>query len=281
MLGAVPRLVDVGERTHNLTAEHVERALGPRTACIVPVHLYGRTVDMEPIMELARAAGVPVLEDACQAHGARYHEQRTGSIGDAGCFSFYPAKNLGCWGDGGALVTSRPEVADRVRLRRAHGERPRYHHIVPGRTARLDAIQAAVLRRKLPRLDTWNEERKAAAAVLRAALAGTRVAAPAPLVPGEDHVYHQFVVRTPRRDDLRAHLAERDVDSAIHYPVPIHRSAAYAGLGLGPGSLPVSERLAGEICSLPLHPGMSQEALESVSLAVQEFSEAAGEREAA
>lgn len=281
MVGAVPRLVDVDQETQNLTAGHVERALTPRTSCIVPVHLFGRTVEMAPIMEVAAAAGVPVLEDACQAHGARYGDQRAGAVGDAGCFSFYPGKNLGAWGDGGALVTSRPEVADRVRLLRAHGERPRYQHLVRGTTARLDAIQAAVLRRKLARLDRWNDERRALARALGTALTGTTVATPAPVRPGEDHVYHQFVVRTAERDRLRAHLADNGIASGIHYPVPIHRSPAYADLELGAGSLPIAERLSREICSLPLYPGMTGEAVERVSQAVHAFSVSARERDAA
>lgn len=281
MLGAVPRLVDVDVDTQNLTAECVMRSLGPRTACIVPVHIYGRTVDMEPILEVARAAGVPVLEDACQAHGARYGDRRAGSLGDAGCFSFYPGKNLGGWGDGGALVTSSPEIADRVRLLRAHGERPRYHHLVPGTTARLDAIQAAVLRVKLTRLEWWNEERRALARALRTALTGTSVRTPVPVSPGGDHVYHQFVVRCSERDRLRAHLAEHGIASGIHYPVPIHRTPAYGDLGLSAGSLPVAERLAGEICSLPLYPGMTGEAIERVSRAIHAFSAGTHKREAA
>jgi dTDP-3-amino-3,4,6-trideoxy-alpha-D-glucose transaminase len=281
VLGAMPRLIDVDERTQNITAEGVERSLSPRTACIVPVHLYGRTVDMEPILEVARAAGVPVLEDACQAHGARYLDGRAGAIGDAGCFSFYPGKNLGGWGDGGALVTSNPEIADRVRLLRAHGERPRYHHLVRGTTARLDAIQAAVLRIKLTRLEWWNEERRALARALRTALTGTSVATPLPVGPGEDHVYHQFVVRCSERDRLRAHLADHGIASGVHYPVPIHRTPAYADLGLGAGSLPVAEQLAGEICSLPLYPGMTGEAVERVSRAVHAFSAGTQQREAA
>lgn len=281
VLGAVPRLIDVDEQTQNLTAEGVEGSLSPRTACIVPVHLYGRTVDMEPIMEVARTVGVPVLEDACQAHGARYGDRRAGAIGDAGCFSFYPSKNLGGWGDGGALVTSSLEIADRVRLLRAHGERPRNHHLVRGTTARLDAIQAAVLRVKLARLERWNEERRALARALRIALTGTAVATPLPVSSGEDHVYHQFVVRSSERDRLREHLADHGIASGIHYPVPIHRTPAYADLGLGAGSFPVAERLAGEICSLPLYPGMTGEAVERVSSAVHAFPAGAHERDAA
>jgi dTDP-3-amino-3,4,6-trideoxy-alpha-D-glucose transaminase len=239
---------------------------------VIPVHLFGATVDMDPILELAREAGVHVLEDACQAHGARYRGRRVGTLGVLGCFSFYPAKNLGAWGDGGAVVTGVPELADRLRLLRSHGERPRYHHRVVGGTARLDALQAAVLRRKLTRLDDWNAERRRLGALLRGRLAQTVDPAQLPF-SGADHVYHLFVVRSRQRDALREHLAREGVASGIHYPVPIHRTGAYAGLGLGPGSLPVSEELAGRICSLPIFPGMTTGQLEQVVRTVESFSE--------
>jgi dTDP-3-amino-3,4,6-trideoxy-alpha-D-glucose transaminase len=230
------------------------------------VHLYGRTLDVEPILALARDAGLALIEDACQAHGAWVNGRRAGTIGDCGAFSFYPAKNLGAWGDAGALVTDDPELADKVRLLRSHGERPRYHHRVPGTTARLDGIQAAVLRVKLRRLEEWNDGRRAAAAALSAALPDARVGLPAPVSPGMDHVYHQFVVTTPDRDALRAHLAEQGVASAVHYPVPIHLTDAYADAYSGP--LPVAERLAGEVCSLPMHPGLGAEEIERIAAAV-------------
>jgi dTDP-3-amino-3,4,6-trideoxy-alpha-D-glucose transaminase len=360
-VGAVPVPVDVDPDSHLITAEIVARNLNPRVRCVIPVHLFGATVDMDPILELAREAGIHVLEDACQAHGARYRGRRVGTLGALGCFSFYPAKNLGAWGDGGAVVTSRPELADRVRLLRSHGERPRYHHRVIGATARLDALQAAVLRRKLTRLDDWNDERRRLGAELRAriATAGARIAGAAhraqvgariteawegparagagipgsdvpvagagaptpgagagpavadgvwglaaeggrrlpdggagalavdpvrppfpgalavePVHPpflGADHVHHLFVVRCEQRDALRQHLAERGVATGIHYPVPIHRTAAYADLGLAPGSLPVSEALAERICSLPMFPGMSSAELRQVAGAVASF----------
>jgi dTDP-3-amino-3,4,6-trideoxy-alpha-D-glucose transaminase len=159
-VGATPRLVDVDGDSHLITAEAVQAAIGPNVRCVIPVHLYGATVDMDPILTLAREAGISVLEDACQAHGARYKGRRVGTLGDAGCFSFYPAKNLGAWGDGGAVVTGRPELAARVRLLRAHGEGPRYHHQLVGVTGRLDALQAAILRRKLTRLEGWKADRR-------------------------------------------------------------------------------------------------------------------------
>jgi dTDP-4-amino-4,6-dideoxygalactose transaminase len=279
-VGAVPRVVDVDPQSHLITAEHVAAALGPRVRCVIPVHLYGATVELDPILELAREAGIHVLEDACQAHGARYRGRQVGTIGALGCFSFYPAKNLGAWGDGGAVVTAIPELADRVRLLRAHGERPRYHHRAIGTTARLDALQAAVLRRKLTRLDGWNDERRRLGVQLRARLeragetAGANPRAVDPVCappPHGDDVHHLFVVRCSERDALREHLAQAGVASAIHYPVPIHRTEAYADLGLAPGSLRVSETLAEQICSLPIFPGMNQAELERVASAVEGF----------
>lgn len=256
-VGATPKLVDVDENSHLITAEAIEGAMGPKVRCVIPVHLYGATVDMDPILTLAREAGISVLEDACQAHGARYKGRRVGTLGDAGCFSFYPAKNLGAWGDGGAVVTGSPDLAAQVRLLRAHGEGPRYHHQLVGVTGRLDALQAALLRRKLTRLEGWNADRRRIGEALRHGL--DAVVDPVRLPFAEaDHVYHLFVVRCGDRDGLREHLAERGVASAIHYPVPIHRTGAYESLGLGAGSLPVSERLAGEICSLPIFPGMNE-----------------------
>jgi dTDP-4-amino-4,6-dideoxygalactose transaminase len=271
MAGATPRFVDVDPVSGLLTAEIVERALDPRVRCVIPVHLYGATVDMDPLLEVARAARVAVIEDACQAHGARYRGRRVGALGDIGCFSFYPAKNLGAWGDGGAVVTNRPELAERVRLLRSHGERPRYRHRVIGSTARLDGLQAAVLRVKLRHLDGWNAQRRRAAAELRRALHGSGVLAPAGPVDGGDHVYHLFVVRFEYRDLLRAHLTARGIASAVHYPTPVHLTEAYGHLGYEPGSLPVAEEMTNQICSLPIFPGMNDAQIEAVASAVWEM----------
>ena len=274
-VGATPLIVDVDPDSHLLTAEIVAAAMRPSVRCVIPVHLFGATVDMDPILELTRAAGVPVIEDACQAHGARYHGRRVGSLGSLGCFSFYPTKNLGAWGDGGAVTTNETGLAERVQLLRAHGERPRYNHRVVGTTARLDALQAAVLRRKLSRLEGWNDERRRLGGALRERLS----AGPAAVDPVQapfadaDHVYHLFVVRCPERDALRAHLEAEGIASAIHYPQAIHRTEAYAHLGQAPGSLPVSERLTETICSLPLFPGMSEEELDRVADATLAFSQ--------
>ena len=284
-VGATPRLVDVDPETHLITADIVADAMNPRVRAIIPVHLFGTTVDMDPILALAQDAGVHVIEDACQAHGARYRDRRVGSLGVFGCFSFYPTKNLGAWGDGGAVTTNVPELAERVRLLRAHGENPRYVHNIVGTTARLDALQAAVLRRKLLRLDGWNDERRRIGAAMRAALAAaldgdatielTRL----PFADA-DQVHHLFVVRTPERDALRAHLAERHIASAVHYPSPIHLTDAYAELGLRPGSLPASERLAETMCTLPLFPTMSSDEVDRVVDGVVSFAKesAAGRR---
>ncbi len=280
-VGATPRLVDVDPNSHLITAEIVAANLTPKVRCVIPVHLFGATVDLDPILELTREAGIHVVEDACQAHGARYRGARVGTLGVLGCFSFYPTKNLGGWGDGGAVVTAVPELDERIRLLRAHGERPRYNHRIVGATARLDALQAAVLRRKLGRLDDWNDERRRLGGELRARLCASGAlegesAIELVELPFEesDHVYHLFVVRSDRRDELRTHLQERGVASAIHYPSPIHLTDAYSHLGLDTGSLPVSERQAERICSLPLFPGMSDAELEQIVKAVDGFTKA-------
>lgn len=280
LAGALPRLVDVDPHTGCLTADIVERNLGPSVRCVIPVHLYGRTVEMQPLVALCRDRGVAIVEDACQAHGARYRGQRVGTLGDLGCFSFYPTKNLGAWGDGGAVVTADPSLAERVRMLRAHGEDAQRRHQVCGTTARLHAVQAAVLRIKLPHLERCNDERRSAAAALTRALAGCpEIETPAPLAPGQDHVFHLYVVTSRQRDELRADLGERAISSAIHYPTPIHRTEAYAHLGMQDGSLPVAERLAGRILSLPLFPGISELQIQRVVHAVRDLA-AARERAA-
>jgi dTDP-3-amino-3,4,6-trideoxy-alpha-D-glucose transaminase len=271
LAGATPRLVDVDPETHLITPEALQAAIGARTRCVIPVHLMGSTVDMTPLLDVARAAGLAVIEDCAQAHGARYEGQRVGTFGDLGCFSFYPTKNLGAWGDGGAVVASDPELARTVRLLRSHGEGPRYHHSLVGTTARLDALQAALLRVKLRRLEGWNDDRRRVASQLRAGLVGTSLELPSMASPEGDHVYHLFVARSERREALRAFLSERGIATAVHYPIPIHRTGAYADLGLGAGSLPVAERLAEQICTLPLFPQMADDEIARVTGAVQDF----------
>ena len=229
----------------------------------------GATVDLDPILAIARQAGLRVIEDTAQAHGAYHRRRRVGTLGDIGCFSFYPTKNLGGWGDGGAIVTADESLAHRIRLLRAHGESPRYHHHIVGTTARLDALQAAVLRVKLRDLDARNADRRRLGAALSAGLEGTSVELPAPAFEGADHVYHLFIVRSADRDALRAHLESHGVSTAVHYPFPIHRTDAYGPLP--EGSLPVTERLSREICTLPLFPGMSEDETAHVISAVRAF----------
>jgi dTDP-4-amino-4,6-dideoxygalactose transaminase len=270
-VGAKPVLVDVEEETSVVSPATVEPAITDATRCVIPVHLYGRPVEMDPLLTLCRERGVRVVEDACQAHGARYKGQPVGSFGDAGCFSFYPTKNLGAWGDGGALVTNSDDLAGQVKLLRSHGEGARHNHQMPARTDRLDALQAAILRIKLDHLGEANQRRRDAGAALREALADSPVTVPAPVSIDGDHVFHLFVVRSEHRDALREHLDAEGVASAIHYPTPIHLQPAYADLGQGPGSLPVAERLAGEIVSLPIFPAITSAEIERVAAAVAEF----------
>jgi dTDP-4-amino-4,6-dideoxygalactose transaminase len=271
LVGASPRFADVDERTQLITSGTLRAALTRNVRCVIPVHLYGRTVELEPIMKLAREQNLFVLEDAAQAHGARYRGRRVGTIGDAGAFSFYPAKNLGAWGDAGAVVCHRADLAERVALLRSHGEGPRYHHRVIGTTARLDALQAAVLRAKLPRLDCSNDARRRVAERLCATLARSSLLLPPVADPDGDHVYHQFVVRTPRRDALRTFLREVGIATAIHYPIPIHRSDAYLATDGRPDVAPVASRLADEILSLPIFPAMNTDQIERIGQAVRQF----------
>jgi dTDP-3-amino-3,4,6-trideoxy-alpha-D-glucose transaminase len=271
LVGAVPRFADVDPQTQLMTAATMNRALTPGACCVIPVHLFGRTVEMQPIIELARERGLRVIEDAAQAHGARYRGQRVGTIGDVGTFSFYPAKNLGGWGDGGAVVSRDPKIAERVHLLRSHGESPRYHHSMIGTTGRLDAIQAAILRRKLPRLERWNEVRRQVASALRLALAGSAVDPPVAPAEGCDHVYHQFVIRTPQRDALRRFLSRAGISTGIHYPIPIHRSPAYRVASGARDVAPVATALAKEILSLPMFPGLASEQIQRIGEATHQF----------
>jgi dTDP-3-amino-3,4,6-trideoxy-alpha-D-glucose transaminase len=272
LAGATPVLVDVDPETHLITAAGVAAAIGSKVRAVIPVHLMGSTVDMKALLEVTRPAGLKVIEDTAQAHGAFVDGRRAGAWGDMGCFSFYPTKNLGGWGDGGGIVTDDAELAERVRLLRSHGESPRYHHRIVGTTARLDALQAALLRVKLPRLDAANDARRRLGAALRDGLEGTSVELPAAATAGGDHVFHLFIVRTRERDALRAHLDAHGIGNAVHYPFPIHRTEAYAELGMSEGSLPVSERLAEEILTLPLFPTMSAQDVSRIVDAVRAFS---------
>jgi dTDP-4-amino-4,6-dideoxygalactose transaminase len=264
-VGAQPVLVDVDPRTFLVGVEHIESRITPRTRAVIPVHLYGRLVEMDPIMELARKHNLIVIEDASQAQGAVDRQGRgAGSVGDLGTFSFYFAKNLGAYGEAGAIITSNTEYAEQLRLLRSHGEAVRYQHAVLGFNSRLDEIQAAVLRVKLPHLDAWNARRRQHATHYYALLREAPVQLPELILDGS-HVYHQFVVRTPERDAVRAALAEAGVQTGIHYPIPLHLQAACRGLGYGEGALPNTERIVGEIVSLPMYPELSEPQVEFVA----------------
>ena len=267
--GATPLPVDPDPETHNVTAGAVEAAITPSTKAIMPVHLYGQPADMDALATLGRELGIPVIEDAAQAQGARYCGRRAGSLADAAGFSFYPGKNLGALGDAGAVTTDDDALAERVRALRNYGSKVKYYHDVPGLNSRLDSLQAAFLRIKLRRLDEWNERRRAVAdRYLRGLVEVDDLVLPV-VADGTEPVWHLFVVRHHRRDDLQAALAEVGVDTIIHYPIPPHLSGAYRENLRGPG-LPIGERLADEVLSLPMGPHLSLGDTERVTHAVRD-----------
>jgi dTDP-4-amino-4,6-dideoxygalactose transaminase len=262
--GARPVFVDVDEASCTMDPARLDAAITLRTRAIVPVHLYGQPADMTPILEIAARRGVTVIEDACQAHGAEYRGRRCGSLGRLGCFSFYPTKNLGAYGEGGAVVTSDADLAARIRLLRSWGEETRYIHSVRGFNSRMDAIQAAVLEVKLRHLDAWTDARRRHAASYTRRLRDTAAVVPR-VREDERHAYHAFVVRVPQRDVVRARLAEAGVQTGVHYPLPIHLQPAYRDLGYAAGDFPVAERLAAEVLSLPLFPELTEHQIEVVA----------------
>ena len=270
MAGAKPVLVDVDPVTFNMDPTSLAAAISDATKAIIPVHLYGQTADMDPILELAGEHGIAVIEDACQAHGATYKGRPAGSLGNAGCFSFYPTKNLGAFGEGGIVVTGDEETAQRMKWLRDHGQCAKHDHGLKGLNYRMEAFQGAVLGIKLGRLEGWNEARRAAATRYEGLLAGCGLELPIE-VEGRRHVYHLYVVRAGDRDGLMSHLAEVGIGSAVHYPVPIHLQESYRDLGYRVGSFPVAERLVGEILSLPMFPEMDALSQEAVARAVKGF----------
>src|ERR1017187_1446907 len=266
--GARPIFVDVVEGTGNLDPEHLGRVITPRVKAIVPVHLYGRPAAMGEVCAIARQRAIPVVEDAAQAHGARYGGVRVGSIGIAGCFSFYPTKNLGAFGDGGLVTTNDDALAGKLKLLRDHGRTSSYEHAIFGFTARLDNLQAAVLRVQAAYLDDWNARRRQVASWYRETLPRQiRTFDDA----GGESVYHVFAIRVSRRDDFRAYLGPHGVETAVHYPVPLHLQPACCHLGYRSGDFPVAERLAREIVSLPMHPFLRRDQVEYVAGIAEEF----------
>ncbi|MBZ5702641.1 MAG: DegT/DnrJ/EryC1/StrS family aminotransferase [Acidobacteriia bacterium] len=259
--GAKPVFVDIDPATANIAPQAVEKAITPRTRAIVPVHLYGRPVDLDAILAIADRHKLSVIEDACQAHGARYRGKRIGGFGQAAAFSFYPGKNLGAYGEGGALTTNDDAVAKLARTLRDHGQVARYYHDYVGYNYRMDGFQGAVLRVKLRHLDAWNARRRELCALYRTLLAGSPVQLPQDL-PQAESSHHLFVVYVQNRDAVRAELEKRGVATAIHYPVPVHLQKAYAGLGHRPGSLPHTEHACNRVFSMPLFPEMTDEQAE-------------------
>lgn len=255
-VGATPVPVEPDPATHNIDASRIAQAITARTKAIIPVHLYGQPADLDGVLAVAKARGIAVIEDAAQAHGARWKGTRIGAHGDLVCWSFYPGKNLGALGDGGAVTTNRADLADRLRMLRNYGSQKKYHNEVKGVNSRLDPVQAAVLRVKLGHLDEWTRRRQDRARTYLAAFEGTSLINPA-VLSGADPVWHLFVVRTTDRDRLQARLAEKSIGTLVHYPVAPHMQPAYADLGLAPADLPIARKLADEVLSLPMGPHLT------------------------
>ena len=255
--GATPVFVDIDERTYTMDPSGLEKALTPRTKAIVPVHLFGQMADMDPILEFARAHGLYVVEDAAQAHGAEYKGRRAGAMGDAASFSFYPGKNLGALGEAGAVVTNNPELAEKVRTLRDHGQIRKYHHTMVGWNSRMDGMQAAALRIKLRRLEKGNQLRRAHAARYDEAFTGMEDVAIPLRADYAKHVYHIYAIRVQERDEVMRRLADKGIGTGIHYPVPVHLQGAYGHLGHGEGAFPVAEKAAQEFVSLPMFPELT------------------------
>jgi dTDP-4-amino-4,6-dideoxygalactose transaminase len=257
--GATPVFVDIDDSNYTMDVAQVEAAITPRTKAIIPVHLFGQSVDLDPLLECGRRHGLVVIEDAAQAHGAEYKSRKVGTLGKAGCFSFYPGKNLGAFGEAGAVVTNDSEVAAALRTLRDHGQTRKYHHSLVGWNCRMDGIQAAVLRIKLRHLDAGNDRRRQHAATYTRELNGLDgITTPSEAAYGK-HVYHIYAIRVQERDELLRALEGKGISCGIHYPVPVHLQPAYQNLGFGPGSFSISERTSAEFLSLPMFPELTAE----------------------
>ena len=266
--GARAVYVDVDPLTYNLDPEKLAGAITERTRAIIPVHLYGQTADMDPILAVARQHGLVVIEDACQAHGARYFDRPAGSMGDLACFSFYPGKNLGAYGEGGMVVTSNEAFAKKIRMLRDWGQDRKYNHVLEGFNYRLEGMQGAILRVKLRYLEDWTEARRAHASQYGQLLADTPFGLPSER-SGSRHVYHIYPVRTQEREAVMKALAEQGIQTGIHYPTPCHLQPAYRDDAFPPGSFPHAERAAAEVMSLPMFPEMTEQQVEVVAHALQ------------
>ena len=274
-VGARPVFVDIDPVTYNLDPELIESRITPRTKAIMPVHLYGQMADMDPVLKIAAKHGLVVIEDAAQAIGSEYKGRRAGSLGDYGCFSFFPSKNLGCFGDGGMVVTNDAERAERLMRLRNHGAKPKYYHGIIGGNFRLDTLQAAIVTTKLSHLDTWTAERQSNAVRYDQLFAGSGLLATGtvsiPQVKESRHIFNQYVIRVSRRDELRDHLKSREIGSEVYYPVPMHLQECFAYLTYGRGDFPEAERAAEETLALPIFPEFSDRQAESVVEAIAEF----------
>lgn len=269
-VGARPVYVDIDDATFNLDPKRLEAAITPRTKAVLPVHLYGQPFDVDPILDICRRHQLPLVEDAAQSHGAKYKGRTVGALGDISCFSFYPGKNLGACGEGGALVTNHPELARRAKSLREHGSTVRYYHDEVGYNYRMEGIQGAVLGIKLKHLDTWTRERRRVARRYAELLAGSPLQLPSE-APFAESVWHLFVVRHPRRDELKKHLEAAQIGCALHYPLPLHLQKCYAHLGHRPGDFPAAEKAARECLSLPIYPEMTDRQILRVTEVIKEF----------
>jgi dTDP-4-amino-4,6-dideoxygalactose transaminase len=268
--GATPVFVDIDPLTFTMNPAAIERAITPRTKVILPVHLYGHPADMDPIMVVARRHGLVVIEDACQAHAAQYKGRPVGSLGDMACFSFYPGKNLGAYGEGGIVVTGNPEYAQEIRMLRDWGQTQRYHHTKQGFNYRMEGLQGAILRVKLRHLEAWTESRRHNAVRYNARLAGACVETPFAR-PDSRHVYHVYAIRTDERAELQARLQAAGIQTGLHYPIPVHLQPAHRDLGYQEGQFPESERAANQVLSLPMYPELTDAQVDSVAAAVRAF----------
>jgi dTDP-4-amino-4,6-dideoxygalactose transaminase len=268
--GAKTVFVDIDPQTFTMDANAIEGAITERTKAIIPVHLYGQPADMDPILEIAKRHNLVVIEDAAQAHGAEYKGKRAGSLGDMGCFSFYPGKNLGAYGEGGAVVTNNPEYTRTIKMLRDWGAEKKYHHVLKGYNYRLEGIQGAVLRVKLKYLEEWTEQRRAAAGHYNRLLAGSGLPIPKEMDYAR-HVYHVYAIRTKKRTELQQALTDKEIQTGIHYPIPVHLLPAYTDLGYKRGDFPHAEQAADEVLSLPMFPELQLSQIETVCQAVNEF----------
>jgi dTDP-4-amino-4,6-dideoxygalactose transaminase len=269
LCGATPVFVDVDPRTYTMDPNLLAPAITSQTKAIIPVHLYGQVADMDPILAAAKRHGLIVIEDACQAHGAEYKGKKAGSMGEAGCFSFYPGKNLGAYGEAGAVVTHNAELARKIRILQDHGQAQKYKHSLIGWNDRMDGLQGAILNVKLKHLDRWNEARRERAWFYDELLGDSRQVVLPQEAPYAKHVYHIYAIRVPHRDKVLATLGNADIGCGIHYPVPIHLQEAYEFLGCGPGSFPVAEQCAQEVLSLPMYAELEVTQMERVAAEIK------------